>query len=95
MYKKKLVYSIIPARSGSKSIKDKNIYNVNGKPLIYYSIAESLKSKFIDKTFFLTDSIKYAKIAKKYKADIPYIRSQRLSKAILVILKQYMILFFN
>ena len=79
MYKKKIIYCIIPARSGSKSIKNKNIILINNKPLISYSIKTSTISNLIDKTFVLTDSKKYAKIAIKYGAAIPYIRSKKIS----------------
>ena len=51
----KKVLAIIPARSGSKGIKDKNIINLNGKPLIAYSIEAGLKSKYIDKVVVTTD----------------------------------------
>jgi CMP-N-acetylneuraminic acid synthetase len=43
------IIAFIPARSGSKSIKDKNIKILNGKPLIAWSIQTCLKSKFIEK----------------------------------------------
>ena len=65
-YKAKKVIAIIPARSGSKSIKDKNIIMLLGKPLIAWSIEACLKSKLISKVFVSTDSIKYANIAKKF-----------------------------
>ena len=58
------IIAFIPARSGSKSIKDKNIKILNGKPLIAWSIQACLKSKFINKVVISTDSKKYAKIAK-------------------------------
>ena len=76
MINSKIVYSIIPARSGSKTIKNKNIYIINNKPLLYYSIITSKKSKLIDRTFLLTDSKKYSKIGLKYGAEIPYLRSK-------------------
>ena len=79
MYKKKLIYTIIPARSGSKSIKNKNIVKINKKPLIDFSIQTSLRSKYIDRTFVLTDSIKYKKIAETSGAEVPYIRSKKVS----------------
>ena len=95
MINSKIVYSIIPARSGSKTIKNKNIYIVNNKPLLYYSIITSKKSKLIDRTFLLTDSKKYSKIGLKYGAEIPYLRSKGVSgdktsdlKTILDFLKQ-------
>ncbi len=64
--KDKKVIAIIPARSGSKSIKDKNIVNLRGKPLIAWSIEQSIKSKNISEVYFSTDSKKYAEIAKKF-----------------------------
>ena len=65
-YKDKKVIAIIPARSGSKSIKDKNIVNLKGKPLIAWSIDQCIKSKIIDEIYFSTNSKKYADIAKKF-----------------------------
>jgi N-acylneuraminate cytidylyltransferase len=62
------IIAFIPARSGSKSIKDKNIKLLNGKPLIAWSIESCKKSKYIKKIVVSTDSKKYAKIAQKYGA---------------------------
>ena len=62
------IIAFIPARSGSKSIKDKNIKLLNGKPLIAWSIETCKKSKHIKIIVVSTDSKKYAKIAKKYGA---------------------------
>ena len=58
------IIAVIPARSGSKSIPDKNIYMLNGYPLMAYSIRCALKSKRIDRVIVSTDSEKYASIAK-------------------------------
>lgn len=74
------IIAIIPARSGSKSIKDKNIKTLNGKPLIAWSIQTCLKSKFINRVVVSTDSNKYAKIAKKYGANEIIIRPKNISK---------------
>ena len=71
--------AIIPARSGSKVIKDKNILKFNGHPSIAYSIVASLKSKFVDKVVFSSDSNKYLKIAKKYNPNILHKRSKKNS----------------
>ena len=79
MYKKKLIYGIITAREGSKSIPNKNIKLLKGKPLVSYPIQTSLKSIFIDKTFISTDGKKIAKIAKKYKCQVPFLRPKRYS----------------
>lgn len=73
------ILSVIPARYGSKGIKLKNIVNLNGKPLIAYSIEESLKSKFVDRTIVSTDSQLIADISREYGADIPFLRPQNLA----------------
>ena len=57
---------IIPARSGSKRIKNKNIKIFNKKPLIFYTIKFAQKLKFIDEIIFSSDSIHYLRLAKKY-----------------------------
>lgn len=74
------IIAIIPARSGSKSIRDKNIKILNGKPLIAWSIQTCLKSKYIKKIVVSTDSTKYAKIAKKFGANEIIIRPKNISK---------------
>lgn len=71
--------AIIPARSGSKGLKDKNIKELNGKPLIAYSIEAALESKMFDKVFVSTDSQKYADIAIQYGADASFLRSEENS----------------
>ena len=73
------IICIIPARGGSKGIKLKNLRKVCGKPLIYYPIAAAKKSKVCDKILVSTDSHKIAKVAKKYGADVPFLREKKLS----------------
>jgi len=76
------ILCIIPARGGSKGIKDKNIIDVAGKPLIAHSIelARQLKEKsFIDKVIVSTDSEKIANVAKSYGAEIPFLRPAEIS----------------
>ena len=68
--------AIIPARSGSKGLKDKNIKLLNGKPLLAYSIEAAIKSKCFDVVMVSTDSKKYAEIAKKYGAEVPFLRTK-------------------
>ena len=79
IYKNKKILAIIPARSGSRSIKDKNIIFYKGKPLIYYSIKTALKSKFIDRVIVSTDSKKYQKISKNFGAEVPFLRPRKFS----------------
>jgi|TARA_B110000037_G_C17105436_1_gene499659 CMP-N,N'-diacetyllegionaminic acid synthase len=74
------IVAIIPARSGSKSIKDKNIIMYRNKPLIYHSIKIALRSKLIDRVIVSTDSKKYAEISRKIGAEVPFLRPQKFSK---------------
>ncbi|MDP4159725.1 MAG: acylneuraminate cytidylyltransferase family protein [Bacillota bacterium] len=71
--------AIIPARSGSKGLKDKNIKSLNGKPLIAYTIEAAKESCIFDEIVVSTDSQKYAKIAKEWGASAPFLRSEALS----------------
>lgn len=71
--------AIIPARSGSKGLKDKNIKLLNGKPLMAYTIEAAIQSKMFDEVMVSTDSEEYADIAKKYGAKVPFMRSSELS----------------
>lgn len=71
--------AVIPARSGSKGLKDKNIKILNGKPLIAYTIEAALDSGVFDEVMVSTDSEKYASIAKKFGAAVPFLRSEELS----------------
>lgn len=71
--------AIIPARSGSKGLPDKNIRELAGKPLIAYSIEAAIKSEMFDTVMVSTDSDKYAKIARKYGAEVPFLRSEKTS----------------
>jgi len=74
------VIAIIPARSGSKSVRDKNIKLLSGHPLIAYSIVAAKLSKEIKRVVVSTDSEEYAEIAKKYGAEVPFIRPEIYSK---------------
>lgn len=80
MYQGKTFLAIIPARSGSKRLPNKNIKELYGKPLIAWSIEVGLQSKYIDNVVVSTDSQEYANIAKKYGAEVPCIRPQNLSQ---------------
>lgn len=80
MKKYKLV-ALIPARKGSERIKNKNIVNLFGKPLIAHAIKSAKKTNLFDKIIVSTDSIKYGKIAKKYGAEVPFYRPIKISKS--------------
>lgn len=71
--------AIIPARSGSKGLPDKNIRPLAGKPLIAYSIQAALASGLFDTVHVSTDSQHYADIAASFGADEPFLRSAEAS----------------
>ncbi|MFA9376159.1 MAG: cytidylyltransferase domain-containing protein [Lachnotalea sp.] len=74
MYNHKTFLAIIPARSGSKGIRDKNIKNLNGKPLMAYTIEACKKSNIFDEIIVSTDTLEYANIAQSYGANVPFLR---------------------
>lgn len=71
--------AIIPARSGSKGLKDKNIKLLNGIPLLAYSIQEAQESEMFEEIMVSTDSTEYANLARKYGAAVPFLRSKQQS----------------
>lgn len=66
--------AIIPARSGSKGLRDKNILPLAGKPLMAHSIQAALSAGLFDTVHVSTDSERYAEIARQYGADVPFLR---------------------
>ncbi len=77
--KKKKVLAITLARGGSKEVKNKNIRKINGKPLIWFTIKEALKSKLIDQYIVSTDNQAIKKISQKYGAEVPFLRPKKFS----------------
>ena len=73
-----LIYALIPARSGSKGLPDKNILPIDGHPLIAYSIAFAQKLE-LDRVLVSTDSSIYRGIAERYGAECPYLRGAAAS----------------
>lgn len=70
--------AIIPARSGSKGLKDKNIIPINGKPLLAYSIEAALQAEVFDRVIVSTDSEHYASVSRQYGAEV-MMRGEALS----------------
>ncbi len=79
MYNDKSFLGIIPARGGSKGLRNKNILPIAGKPLIAWTIEQALSSKYLDKVIVNTDSIEITDISKKYGADAPFLRPNDLA----------------
>ncbi len=73
------ILAIIPARGGSQGIKNKNIRNFSGQPLISHTIKVAKKSKFINRLVVSTNDLEIAKISKKYGAEIPVLRPLEIS----------------
>lgn len=71
--------AVITARGGSKRIKNKNLINFYGKPLIYYSIIAAKKTRIFEKIYVTTDSKKIKKVSENYGAVVPHLREKKLS----------------
>ncbi len=76
------ILGITLARGGSKSVPKKNIRYINNKPLIFYTISESLKSKYINRYLVSTDDNEIRNISIEYGADVPFLRPKELSSDI-------------
>ena len=73
------ILAIIPARGGSKTIKNKNIISLCGKPLIAYTIVEALKSKKLSNVIVSSDNEEIISVSTKYGAEVPFRRPKKLS----------------
>lgn len=76
----KKILAIIPARGGSKGIPRKNVRELNGKPLIAYTIEEAIKSKYMDRVVVSTEDEEISAVSRKFGAEIPYLRPKELAK---------------
>ncbi len=79
MFQHKRILAMIPARAGSKGIKNKNIIALCGKPLISYTITAAKESKYIDEVVVSTDSESIAAVARQYGASVPFLRPAELA----------------
>jgi len=71
--------ALIPARSGSERVRDKNVRSLAGHPLLAYAIASALQAGIFDRIVCSTDSGKIAEVAQRYGADIPFLRPTELA----------------
>jgi N-acylneuraminate cytidylyltransferase len=74
------VLALIPARGGSKSIPRKNIRPFAGHPLIACSIAAGLAAETVSRVIVSTDDAEIAAIARRYGAEVPYLRPAEISQ---------------
>ncbi|GKX65523.1 cytidylyltransferase domain-containing protein [Inconstantimicrobium mannanitabidum] len=80
MINDKNILAIIPARGGSKGLPRKNVKELDGKPLISYTIEEAKKSKYIDRIVVSTEDEEIAKVSKQFGAQVPCLRPQELAE---------------
>jgi N-acylneuraminate cytidylyltransferase/CMP-N,N'-diacetyllegionaminic acid synthase len=80
MVKGNKILAYIPARAGSKRVLGKNIKKFLGKPLIAHAIEQALDCPIIDRVIVDTDSEKTAKIARRYGAEVPFLRPSELAQ---------------
>lgn len=71
--------AFIPARAGSKRVKNKNIRLLGGHPMLAYSIRAAIDSGVFDAVICATDSEQYADVARHYGAEVPFLRSAEIS----------------
>lgn len=74
------VLALVPARAGSKSVPNKNVRSVGGKPLLAHSIAHGLAAKRIERVIVSTDSSDIAEIARAHGAEVPFVRPAGLAQ---------------
>lgn len=79
MGKNENIVAVIPARGGSKGIVRKNLKLLEGKPLIAHIIESSLKVPEIDRVIVSTDDEEIAQVARKFGAEVPFMRPEELS----------------
>ena len=73
------ILGVIPARGGSKEIKNKNLLKLGNKSLIEIAIKNSNQSKLINRLIFSSDSKKLIRQANKFNIEIPFIRPSKLA----------------
>jgi len=81
--------AIIPARKGSKGLKNKNKLLIAKLPLIAHSIKSAKKSKFISRVIVSTDCKDIARISRKYGAEVPFLRSKNLAQDTSMVMDAY------
>ena len=74
------VWSIIPARSGSTRLKNKNLKKILSLSLVAKAILTSNKSKLINRTFLSTDSQRIKNEGLRFNAEVPFLRSKKNSR---------------
>jgi len=74
------ILALIPARGGSKRVKNKNIRQLGGKPLIAYTIEAAKNSKYINRVIVSTDSSAIFDVAREHGAEVPFLRPAEIAQ---------------
>ncbi|HEY4532881.1 MAG TPA: acylneuraminate cytidylyltransferase family protein [Fusobacterium sp.] len=82
MYQNNKILAVIPARGGSKGIARKNIKEIEGLPLIAYTLQESQFSKYLDRTIVSTEDLEIKEVAERYGGEVPFLRPAELAQDI-------------
>lgn len=80
MYKDKKILAVVTARGGSKGLPGKNVKELNGKPLIAWTIGQIKKSEYLDRAIISTDSKEIAKVSEDYGIAVPELRPSELAQ---------------
>ena len=80
MFDEKTVLAVIPARGGSKGVPRKNIREVDGKPLLAWTVEEAKKSRYIDRMILSSEDEEIIEIAENYSLEVPFVRPAELAK---------------
>ena len=81
---------LIPARLGSRGLKNKNIKDFHGKPLIAHTIITAKKVKKLKRVIVVTESKRIKKIAEKFGAEVPFLRPKKLATASALAIDSYL-----
>lgn len=73
------ILGIIPARGGSKTLPGKNIRDLNGKPLIAWTIEQAKRSAYLDRTILSSDNANIIKVARHWGCEVPFVRPLELA----------------
>ena len=79
MFNGKRILGLIPARGGSKGLPQKNVKSLLGKPLIAWTIEQSLASKYLDQVIVSTDDKEIDEVSGRYGVKTPFVRPEELA----------------
>ena len=79
MYKEHKILAVIPARGGSKGVPRKNVRQLNGKPLIAWTIEQAIQSRYVDRVVVSSEDDEICEVARQSGAETPFVRPESLA----------------